>query len=52
MIIGITGTDGAGKGEIVWGTVARPGQLVSEYLERTSDQVYRACKAPEPGLKY
>ena len=30
IIIGITGTDGAGKGELVRGTNARPCQLVCE----------------------
>lgn len=30
ILIGITGTDGAGKGEYVRGTCARPCQLVCE----------------------
>ena len=49
MIIGITGTDGAGKGEKWDGThFARPCQLVCEVTKKTSDKVYCACKAPGP----
>jgi hypothetical protein len=44
MLIGITGTDGAGKGEKVRGTFARPCQLVIELEKITSDKVYCACK--------
>ena len=44
MIIGITGTDGAGKGETVWETVARPCQLFCELAIQNSDTVYRPCK--------
>lgn len=42
MIIGITGTDGAG--ETVQWTVARPCQLVCELVSETSDKVYSFCK--------
>ncbi len=48
MIIGITGTDGAGKGENVWETFARPCQLFCELAKQSSDTVYSACKVPAP----
>lgn len=51
MIIGITGSFGAGKGETVRGTVARPCQLLCELAIPSSDKVYSACKAPVPVLE-
>ena len=48
MLIGITGSLGGGKGESVRGTDARPCQLVCELANKTSDKVYRACKAHVP----
>jgi len=48
MILGITGTDGAGKGEKVWGTFARPCQLICERAKQNSDKVYSDCKSPAP----
>jgi hypothetical protein len=48
MIIGITGTDGAGKGETVQWTVARPCQPVCTLATQTSDKVYSACKELVP----
>ncbi len=42
MILGITGTDGAG--ESVRGTDARPCLLVCEVTKQTSDKVYSFCK--------
>lgn len=50
MIVGITGTDGTGKGEKVWETFARPCQLVCELASKTSDKVYSVCKTPVPNL--
>jgi len=50
MVIGIAGSFGAGKGEVVWETTARPCQLVGEHLETTSDKVYSVCKTPGPEL--
>ena len=43
-VIGITGTDGAGKGETVRGTVARPCQQFFELAKTNSDKVYCSCK--------
>ncbi len=40
IVIGITGTDGAGKGETVRGTVARGCQLFC----KNSDNLYSSCK--------
>ena len=48
MLIGITGTDGAGKGEKVWETFARRCQLSCERANFDSDTVYSAGKAPAP----
>jgi len=48
MIIGIAGSFGEGKGEIVWETIARPCQLLCEELKQRSDKVYSACKVPVP----
>ncbi|GEM_PF-1605520 len=48
MLIGITGTDGAGKGEKVWETFARSCQLFCESTNKNSDKVYRDCKSPAP----
>lgn len=42
MLIGITGTDGAG--ETVWETVARPCQVFLEVTKRNIDKVYSSCK--------
>ena len=47
MLIGITGTDGAGKGENVWETFARPCQLILS-LRKMSDKVYCTCKVAVP----
>lgn len=52
MIIGITGTDGAGKGEKVWETLARPCQHVCEVTKQTGDKVYSTCKVPVPNEIY
>lgn len=41
MIIGITGTDGAGKGEKAWDAFARPCQQFCELVNVNSDKVYR-----------
>jgi len=48
MLIGITGTDGAGKGEKAWDAFARPFETVLELANRTIQKVYCACKAPVP----
>ena len=49
MIIGITGSFSAGKGETAWEAVARPCQLLCELVKQSSDKVYCACKAPVSG---
>ena len=48
LLIGITGTDGAGKGETVWETVARPLEIFFECAKKNILKVYCACKAPVP----
>jgi len=48
MILGITGTDGAGKGETVWGTVARGCQIFLELANKNSDNLNSSCKVPVP----
>lgn len=50
MIIGITGSFGAGKGETAWEAVARPCQLLCELVKQSSDKVYSVCKTPVPVL--
>jgi hypothetical protein len=46
MIIGLTGSFGAGKGEKARGAIARPCQIFLELSKRNIDKVYSACKAP------
>ena len=48
MILGITGTDGAGKGETVWGTVARGCLQFLEYANKNSGNLNSVCKTPVP----
>lgn len=48
MIIGITGSFGAGKGETAWEAVARPCQLLGELVRTSSVKVYSTCKVPVP----
>lgn len=48
MLLGITGTDGAGKGETVRGTVARGCQVVFEVTKKTTDNLNSVCKTPGP----
>ncbi len=44
MLLGITGTDGAGKGEKVWETFARGCQEFLDFKKRNSDNLNSACK--------
>jgi len=52
MIIGITGTDGAGKGETVWGTVARGCLRFLENANKNRDNLNSICKMPVPKQSY
>ncbi len=48
MVIGITGTDGSGKGEKVWETFARGCLIFIELAKINIDNLYRVCKTPVP----
>jgi len=53
LLIGITGTDGAGKGEKWDGThFARPLEILFEATKKNILKVYCACKAPVPNMGY
>ena len=49
MILGITGTDGAGKGEKWDGThFARGCHMFLEFTKRNIDNLYSVCNTPVP----
>ena len=44
ILLGITGTDGAGKGENVWDTFARPFAIFFQTMKKNIQKVYSTCK--------
>ncbi len=48
ILLGITGTDGAGKGENVWDTFARPFAIFFQTMKKNIQKVYSTCKVPVP----
>jgi len=48
MLIGLSGTDGAGKGEKAWDAFARPFEKFLERANRNVQKVYCVCKASVP----
>lgn len=48
MLIGITGTDGSGKGETIWEIVARGCQIFFEVTKKNIDNLNSVCRTPVP----
>ncbi len=48
MLIGITGTLGAGKGEKAWDAFARGCQFFLKRAHKKSDNLNSVCKTPAP----